>query len=244
MVQVSENTVMDFFLDLMKKDEIQYLVSKEEEKECITTLIKKLKTTEEIHDKIQIAKELWKTLFEASMVYIDPDKQGYDELFNYFDEFVSFEELIFASDDFYRDHTLHSLWVYFLGEYIFKQSEFEYLLSNFNRNFRQAALISKYYKALEKPTIFGELCAILDRVAGILNYEDAIRCVISLTHDLGYPLKKIAKINSAIGKVLPFFSISSFGEFSFQFETIQQFYIEKDYQNQIFHPHYHRNNLK
>jgi hypothetical protein len=226
MVQITENTVMDFFQDLMKKDEIQYLVGKDEEKKCLNELINKLKDVEEIHDKILIAKDLWKALFEAAMVYIDPDKQGYDELFNYFDEFVSFEEVIYGADDYYRDHTLHSLWVYFLGEYIFNRPEYEFLLINFNQKFRQAALISKYYKALEKPAIFGELCAILDRVAGILNYDDAMRCVISLTHDLGYPLRKIEKINTAIGKVLPFFSISSFGEFSFQFETIQQFYIE------------------
>ena len=226
MVQITENTVMDFFLDLMKKDEIQFLVGKDEEKKCISELIKKLKSAEDIHDKILVAKDLWKALFEVAMVNIDPDKQGYDELFRYFDEFVSFEEVIFGVDDFYRDHTLHPLWVYFLGEYIFKRPEYEFLLKNFNLRFRQAALISKYYKALEKPAIFGELCAILDRVAGILNYEDAMRCVISLTHDLGYPLKKIAKINTAIGKVLPYFSISSFGEFSFQFETVQQFYIE------------------
>ncbi|MHA1211837.1 MAG: hypothetical protein ACTSSH_05180, partial [Candidatus Heimdallarchaeota archaeon] len=45
------------------------------------------------------------------------------ELFKYFKEFVEFEELIFASDSFYRDHTLHCLWVYFLGEYLFNNDK-------------------------------------------------------------------------------------------------------------------------
>jgi len=45
---------------------------------------------------------LWKVLFEAAMEYIDPNKQRYDDLFKYFDEFVKFEELIFASDSFVR----------------------------------------------------------------------------------------------------------------------------------------------
>jgi hypothetical protein len=32
-----------------------------------------------------------------------------------------------------------------------------------------------------------------------------------LAHDLGYPLKKIQKINNAILKILPHFAISNFG---------------------------------
>jgi len=43
---------------------------------------------------------MWKGLFEAEMEYIDPNKQRYDDLFKYFDEFVKFEELIFVSDSF------------------------------------------------------------------------------------------------------------------------------------------------
>jgi hypothetical protein len=50
--------------------------------------------------------------------------------------------------------------------------------------------------------------------------------VIALAHDLGYPLKKIAEINESIGRVLPFFSISKFGEFDFHYENVQQIYIE------------------
>ena len=82
-----------------------------------------------MNEKISITKDLWKALFEASMSFIDPDKDGYDKLFKYFDNYVEFEELIFASDSFYRDHTLHSLWVYFLGDYILKEPSFKDLTS-------------------------------------------------------------------------------------------------------------------
>ncbi len=226
MVLLNENSVTVFYLELMKNDEISFLVGKDEAKESIEKMIKKIQDTEEIHDKIQEAKELWKLLFEQSMVFLDRDKQGYDELFRYFDEFVNFEELIFASDSFYRDHTLHCLWVYFLGEYIFHKPEFSHILQNFNRTFRIANHVCKYFNALEAPHIFGEICVILQRVAQMLQYEDSMRCVIALTHDLGYPLKKIAEINESIGKILPYFSISKFDHFKFQFETIQQIYIE------------------
>ncbi|MHA2255240.1 MAG: hypothetical protein ACXAAM_04135, partial [Candidatus Heimdallarchaeaceae archaeon] len=152
--------------------------------------------------------------------------QGYDELFKYFDEFVNFEELIFASEAYYRDHTLHCLWVYFLGEYIFREPKFSFLLKNFNRTLRIPEHICKYLNDLDAPNIFGEVCLVMQSIAQMLRYEDAARCIIALTHDLGYPLRKIAKINKSIGKILPYFSISRFDQFSFQFETIQQIYIE------------------
>jgi hypothetical protein len=217
---------MDFYIELLDKDSIKFLEGKEEAKTKIKEFISLLQKSEEIHDKIQVAKNLWKILFETSMEFIDPDKQGYDVLFKYFEEFVRFEELIFASDSFYRDHTLHCLWVYFLGEYLHHQTEFELLFRNVNRHLKGAAFLSEYYGALEVPEVFGELTYLLARVAEILKNEDSVRCVIALTHDLGYPLKKIAKINKSIRKVLPYFSISKFGEFDFQFENVQQFYIE------------------
>ena len=116
---------MDYYLKLMEKDKIQFLVGKPEAKKCIVEGIEELKKSEDLHSKILSAKKLWKILFEVSMSYIDPDKKGYDVLFEYFDDFVEFEELIFASDKFYRDHTLHSLWVYFLGEYLYNNKEFK-----------------------------------------------------------------------------------------------------------------------
>jgi len=226
MTLINEKVVMDFYIQLLDKDEIKFLIDKENAKTEIKKLISLLQKSEEIHDKIQVAKDLWKILFETSMEFIDPDKQGYDELFKYFEEFVRFEELIFASDSFYRDHTLHCLWVYFLGEYLNKQPEFSFLFQNVNRHLKVSAFMNEYYRALDVPEIFGDLTILLSRVAEILENEDSVRCVIALTHDLGYPLKKIAIINESIRKVLPYFSVSKFGEFDFHFENVQQFYIE------------------
>lgn len=134
--------------------------------------------------------------------------------------------MIFASDSFYRDHTLHSLWVYFLGEYIYNNPDFSFLFNNFNYTHRRAANTAKFFEKLNFPFIFGDFCDLLKNVSQILPNDDSIRCVIALAHDLGYPLKKIAKINKSIGRVLPFFAISKFGEFDFQYENVQQFYIE------------------
>ena len=72
---------MDYYIKLMKEDKIEFLINKPQKKKIIRDIIKKYKKTEDIHDKILLAKELWIVFFEASMVFIDPDKQGYDSLF-------------------------------------------------------------------------------------------------------------------------------------------------------------------
>jgi hypothetical protein len=212
----------------MKEDKIRFLVGKKNIKKQIREHIKKLKklNPEDIHDKIIQVRDLWKVLFEAAMVYIDPDKQGYDKLFRYFNAFVDFEELIFASDKFYRDHTLHSLWVYFLGEYLYFNEEFSSMFKDFNLRFHRSANTREFFMSLKQPAIFGDFVEFLGEATETLDYADSIRCVTALAHDLGYPLERIKKINNSIQIILPYFSISRFGEFSFQFENVQQIYIE------------------
>lgn len=217
---------MDYYLELMEKDEIQFLKGKPEAKKCIADGIIELQKSVDLHSKITSAKKLWKILFEVSMVYIDSDKKGYDILFEYFDDFVEFEELIFASDKFYRDHTLHSLWVYFLGEYLYNKDEFKVLFSGFNQNIRDTALLYESFEPIKDNRMIREFYTFLSNVMKIMQVDDSIRCVVALSHDLGYPLKIINKINKSIRKILPHFSITKFGEFDFQFESVQQLYIQ------------------
>lgn len=56
--------------------------------------------------------------------------------------------------------------------------------------------------------------------------NSASRCVAALTHDLGYPLKKVYKINKGIGKILPYFSVNNYSEFNFSYSSIQQSFID------------------
>lgn len=224
---VNENVVMDYYLEELDQNRITFLVKKPEARKKIMQTIIQLKNSDDLHEKIMVAKELWKMLFKSAMSLIDSDKRGYDDLFAYFDEYVNFEELIFASDSFYRDHTLHSLWVYFLGEYIFRKKEFQPMWKQFNQPFRLLAKAKKILEELKKPEIFEPQIKTIEAIAPLVELEDAMRCVIALTHDLGYPLKKITKINKAIRKILPYFAVFDVQEFKFQFDTTQQFYITK-----------------
>ncbi len=226
MAYLDEKVVLKFYADALAKDEINFLKGKEDLKKRITEQIESLLKAKEMHDKIMIAKGLWKLLFEGAMSYIDPDKRGYDDIFAYFDEYVDFEELIFASDAFYRDHTLHCLWVYFLGEYVRRNDDY------------QTILVDEYKEmltVLEKPAqsimqsqyrdIFKDFIYIVDVAQKVVNNREAVWCITALTHDLGYPIKKIEKINKAIQKILPYFQVKKYDVFDFSYTNIQQNFI-------------------
>lgn len=218
---INETTVLDFYLDEMEKDDFRFLKGKDEYKSKIKICILKLKQKNEANNKIQVGKDLWKTLFEASMSYIDPDKRGYDKLFKYFDEYVNFEELIFASDSFYRDHTMHCLWVYFLGEYIMKSDSFSSVLNNMYFDYQITSKISTLLKELPCNNELEHTINELNKITSITDCFDSIRCVNALTHDLGYPIKKINMINKSIKTILPYFGLDSLSEFSFNYSDIQ-----------------------
>ncbi len=223
---VNENIVMQFYLEEMGKDSIVFLKGKEEAKKRIKNSIEALMAEEKMNYKIQIACNLWKQLFEAAMSYISPEKEGYDKLFKYFDAYVEFEELIFASDSFYRDHTLHCIWVYFLGEYIHRKEEFQELFVESESQLHIMDAMMEVSKRLEDVDT-DMLEHSLDVMKKVLKNDEAARCVAALTHDLGYPLKKIEKINKGIKKVLPYFAINNFEDFNFEYENVQQEFISQ-----------------
>ncbi len=226
---IDEKTVMRFYLECMGKDEIVFLQGKDELKEDIRKALEKLIEESKMNNKIQIAIVLWKKLFEASMSYLSPNKKGYDKIFKYFDSYVEFEELIFASDSFYRDHTLHCLWVYFLGEYLHRKPEFSDLYElerESYEGFKLLEAVADGAQVLDKNDSI-KLKRVVQLFDEIKSLSDSVRCIAALTHDLGYPLKKIEKINKAMNKVLPYFAIHNFDNFSFEYENIQQEFVNQ-----------------
>jgi len=209
MENLNEEIVLNFYLEQIEKDSIEFLMNRNKYKQAIKSLVLELRDEDNMHNKIEISKKLWKILFEAAMSYIDPDKRGYDDLFKFFDKYVNFEELIFASDSFYRDHTLHCLWVYFLGEYIARHNEFNFILENMYKENNRLIKFLNYLEEGNEYDIFTEMISLMKQVLNI-KADDSIRCISALTHDLGYPIKKISKINTCIKEILPHFSINNY----------------------------------
>lgn len=191
---VDEKIVMQFYLEQMDADKIDFFNGKEELQAQARIYIEQLIQEEKMNNKISIAVKLWKVLFEAAMTFINPDKSGYDKLFKYFDAYVEFEELIFASDSFYRDHTLHCIWVYFLGEYLRLRDEFKDLFADSETTLHLLDAVSELCqltkmseKMSEKYSRFKD---IETSCKSLYAKDAAIRCIAALTHDLGYPLKR------------------------------------------------------
>lgn len=227
MKNINEAVVLEHFLQLMNANEISFLVKHENLYEEIEEHINQLKSNSGMNQKIQSAKKLWKLLFRTSMSYIDPDQRGYDDLFNFFDEYVEFEELIFASDSFYRDHTLHCLWVYFLGVYIRTIGDFDDIIRIDTTTHNFLGLVNLIIKERSNHPNAKLLSQVSEIMNNQIKYDQSIYCVSSLTHDLGYPIKKISKINKSIKKVLPYFGINNFDEFNFHYSSIQQHFNER-----------------
>lgn len=225
MRNLNETNVLNYYLQLIEKEEVSFLKGRAHYTEAVKEAVVALRDAEGMNNRINAAKNAWKLLFEASMSHIDPDKRGYDKLFKYFDEYVNFEELIFASDSFYRDHTLHSLWVYFLGEYVITHKEFEGFFHKMFEGRIHMESIRDMLISLNMPHIFGKIIGIYEEILKVSALNDAIRCVSALSHDLGYPLKKIEKINKCIKEIMPYFSINNYDEFNFNFSEVQQHFV-------------------
>ena len=155
-------------LDTIIQRDIEVLQSMEDTEYAI------FKKTEEI-------KKLWKKLVEKSIIclrYYDdrepflknprkkPQAYGIEKLFEYYENYSSFEKLLYGGSQYYRDHVIHAFRVWLLG--------IEILLKD-NCNYLKAIKVSD-----------GDTENILEKVS--------IWTLIALTHDLGYPLEKALEI--------------------------------------------------
>lgn len=135
----------------------------------------------EIYQFVKEVKSLWKTLIKKSIIclrYFDnrepfqdyankkPIAYGINELNKYFERYIEFEQLLYGGVKYYRDHVIHVFRVWMLGINILLDPKCHYL---------DGIMIEKGFEvnSLEKLSIW---------------------TIISLTHDLGYPLEKSIQI--------------------------------------------------
>lgn len=211
---IDEDYVLDYYIALLYQGKIPFLAGRSSLIAQLKVDIVGLKKHDDMHQRIETAKRVWKCLFNSALSSISTDKGGYDSLFKYFDAFVVFEELIFASDSFYRDHTLHCLWVYFLGEYLSHEPTFAPV---FSRKTNFLNLIDEVLDIFKREGFPENSYRGMEELKAQMPDVYVLRCLTALTHDLGYPLKKIKKINQSIQSVLPFFGLDKYTEFDFEY---------------------------
>lgn len=177
--------------------------------------IKALVEKRELHEQKDILENIWKDLVANAIIFLklndkreafhDDGDYGIDELGDFFEEYCEFEKLLYGSSDFYRDHVSHVFKVFLLGEYLVKKK-----LGGFSNIdvmdgkliLKPSEIVNEYEEAEE------ETKEEKTRKYSISDEEkEAMWCIISLTHDLGYPTELMYQIPDRMRKMLSTFNI-------------------------------------
>lgn len=175
------------------------------------------------HECHQKCTELWRLLARLALEDIDSESKGNARLSEFLVETTKFEEVLYGLEDYYRDHTLHSLWVYLLGDYLLRDmlkttyKDVNWYLFNDVENESSWKHLKR--RATDKEN---ELCRQVN------EKKDAIWCITALCHDLGYPLSKLGEINKRVGKVLNFFDLHGFDRVGYELKIEHQ-YLTKQF---------------
>jgi hypothetical protein len=165
--------------------------------------IEKLDYNDKLHLQKKVLLDVWKNLMGLAIVYLksndkrekynDDEDYGVEKLSDFFKTFSEFETVFYGADQYYRDHVTHMFKVYLLGEYLIRHA--------------------KIYETIEiNPK------NALDPDFKILDCEkEAMWCIISLTHDVGYGLGMIKKINKKTRIMLDQIGINNIQDISFSF---------------------------
>jgi hypothetical protein len=146
-------------------------------------------------------KEIWKLLVKEALRDLGMTMQKpLQDLHVCFEKMVDFEEMLFGAERFYRDHVVHSLWVYLLGEYVRSKDKGHVQIS------------WPSWQVLACPGDCGtvQFRTLQARLKSKLKKKiDAAWCVIALCHDMGYPLEKVCVFDREINKFLAHLSVES-----------------------------------
>lgn len=170
------------------------------------------KLTDDTFDIFRFKKPLlllWKKLIEKSIVclrYFDtrepfgkpgvkkvPYAYGVQNLYEYFEKYNEFENLLYGGSEYYRDHVIHVIRVWIIGTDILLRD---------NAKFINAINIVKGFD--------------------FSNYEKlSIWTIIAMTHDLGYPLEKSMKIMDKTKDMMKCFIQNPVLSMDFSFSGVQ-----------------------
>ncbi len=226
MERIELQELLDKYIDWVNGKDgepVQFIKTADSKKRIIDLVtrlkeeVKKAKQEGDLSQKLnwfkahQIGVDLWTELTGGALNDIDTDSKGNNKLFEFLDEATKFEDLLYGLDVRYRDHTLHSLWVYFIGEYILRKQLPE-LRDNLNWYLYND--IEAYEEQYSYPTELVEFAnnKKMELSNKVKEKRDAVWCITALCHDLGYSLEKLGKLNEKVKSVVTFFDISNVKE--------------------------------
>jgi len=134
---------------------------------------------------------------------------GVEELYSYFEQFTDFELILYGADRSYRDHIQHPLFVWLIGMKILIDSVDHFLFRVAGENLVKVKVndsaTREYFEGKYKIPLIVSSAEI-----------GAMWAIVALTHDLGYPLQKVDRINAQLQKMLEKFGHIDFkaSEFS------------------------------
>lgn len=225
----------------VKKGEIQFLKKEEDRKDVLDILNQLLSKFSEASGKQKngendlsdplnwselhkIGRSLWEKLLSCALKDIDPESKGNSRIFKYLDAATNFEDLLYGLEPYYRDHTLHSLWVYFIGEHLLRDrlpgihDDLNWYLYNSIEDDKAAYSRMLLENATKKRK---EICKQVNEKKG------AIWCVMALCHDLGYSLAKLEKLNEKVKEVLEFVDLREFRHIGYSLDIEHQYHVSQ-----------------
>ena len=172
------------------------------------------------HETHVQGRSLWEKLVGCALQGIDAEAKGSSELFKFAKATADFEDLLYGMSRQYRDHTLHSLWVYFMGEHLLRD-----LLPDVYQDIDWYV----WNDLLHDPSSYSSkmLNEAKDIEKSLLSeankQKDAIWCITALCHDLGYSLSQLQGLNERVERVLKYFDLPSFTRIGYSFEVEHQY---------------------
>lgn len=183
-------------------DEIKFI------KEHTRDLFNKIKDISNLNYKPKEVFELWISLVGDAIIHLkkrddretynDDMRLGLNKISSYIINYSEFEPIMYGLKDNYRDHITHVFRTYILGHSMIKQT------------FGYDKIDIK-----ESPIKID------------IDEKEAMWCIISLCHDIGYPLEAINIINDPVRKIIKTFGSNVVNDFNYnifpQFSNISNF---------------------
>lgn len=214
------STLLSHYGRKLDEDRIGFLKGKKRVRRQLKKLITALRqymSCRQQSKQLETAQSIWKLLMVNALGQISVSKsvRGFGALHEYYGNFVEFEDVLFGVDPTYRDHTMHSLWVYFLGDYILS-----------HRPFIKARPVDWGIEVRDCNDKEG--LEHKQNIEDALNeYKDAVYCIIALSHDLAYPFERTESVNKRLEKVAGYLGIQSFEHLQYNFSQEQSLLIHE-----------------